>query len=216
MLGPLLIRSSVLALCLVGGLWSLAASAQEAKIGYKICGFTADQKQMLVAVEDENASGPVLLVWDVEPLGVNKKVKPIPYTKADQPKAIREARKKLKFPDAGVDDMLYPLDPKDETKSLSFFGLMAAKDRFVLAVTDKQRLGKVKNIEIKKDDETKILAKASLRQLFWTTDRKLMVAVITQKIETGTFTSEKDEFHVVKFKPADIAWVDPTPDAPPK
>ena len=191
------------------------AAAQEVKIAYKICGFSADQKQMLVAVDDENASGPVLRVYDVEPVAVAKKSQPIPFTKADGPKAIREARKKLKFTDVGVDDMLYPLDPKDETKSLSFFGLMAAKDRFVLAVTDKQRLGKVKNIEVKKDEETKTLAKASLRQLFWTTDRKLMVAVVTQKIETGTFTSEKDEFHVIKFKQADISWVDPTPDPPP-
>jgi hypothetical protein len=92
---------------------------------------------------------------------------------------------------------------------------MATKERFVLAVTDKQRLGKVKDIPIKIDEETKTLAKANLRGIFWSTDRKLLVAVVSQKIDIGSFVSERDEFHVVKFKTDDILWVDPSP-APPK
>jgi len=196
----------------VAWLGAADAGAQEIQISYKVCGFSADAKQMLVAIDDANAPGPVLRVWEVDPPAVVKKVQPIAFARADGPKTIRETRKKLKFVDAGVDDLLYPLDPKDETKTLSFFGLMAAKGRFVLAVTDKQRLGKIKDIEIKKDEETKTLAKASLRQLFWTTDRKVMVAVITQRIDTGSFTSERDEFHVVRFKLGDIQWVDSAPE----
>ncbi|MSQ83906.1 MAG: hypothetical protein EXR77_13640 [Myxococcales bacterium] len=208
------VRWLPLALVLLATLAS-SAFGQEINIAFKIRGFSADQKQMLVEVDDENASGPVLKVYDVDTITPAKKSQPIPFTKADGPKAIREARKKLKFVDAGVEDMLFPLDPKDESKSLSFFGLMAAKDRFVIAVTDKQRLGKVKDVPIKVDAETKILAKANLRGVFWTTDRKLMVAIVNQKIETGTFTSEKDEFHVIKFKPADVSWVDPAPEPAP-
>jgi predicted transcriptional regulator len=116
--------------------------------------------------------------------------------------------------DAGVEDMLYPLDPADETKSLSFFGLMAAKDRFVLAVTDKQRLGKIKDVPVKFDEESKVLAKVSLRSIYWTADRKLLVAVVTQRIDTGSFVSESDQLHVVRFDPKAIQWVDPTPDPP--
>lgn len=203
-------------LAAAASLFAATAFGQEVAIAYKIRGFSADQKQMLVEVDDENAAGPVLKVYDIEPLGPAKKMQPIPFTKADGPKAIREARKKLKFTDPGIEDMIYPLDPKDETKSLSFFGLMAAKNRFVLAVTDKQRLGKVKDIEVKQDAETKTLAKANLRGVFWTTDRKLLVAVVNQKIETGTFTSDRDEFHIIKFKPDQVQWVDPTPEPPPK
>ncbi|MBM4344693.1 MAG: hypothetical protein FJ100_15110 [Deltaproteobacteria bacterium] len=199
-------------------LWVPAAAvqAQEVSISFKIRGFSADQKQMLVEIDDENAAGPVLRVYDIEPqVAPAKKSQAIPFTRADGPKAVREARKKLKFADPGLEDMIYPLDPKDETKSLSFFGLMAAKDRFVLAVTDKQRLGKVKDIPVKSDPETKTLAKANLRGVFWTADRKLLVAIVNQKIETGSFTSDKDEFHVVKFKPADIQWVDNAPEPAP-
>lgn len=212
---------SRLSLAVVAGVVFVAAApdvaqAQEVSIAFKIRGFSADQRQMLVEIDDENAAGPVLRVYDIEPqVAPAKKSQPIPFTKADGPKAVREARKKLKFTDPGLEDMIYPLDPKDDTKSLSFFGLMAAKDRFVLAATDKQRLGKVKDIPIKSDPETKTLAKANLRGVFWTADRKLMVAVVNQKIETGSFTSDKDEFHVIKFKPADILWVDNSPEPAP-
>lgn len=199
---------------LLASLWSLPALAQEVKISYKVRGFSADQKKMLVEVEDINNSTPFLRIWDLEARAFDEKFK-LPFAKVDGPKTVRETRKKQKLVDAGVEDMLYPLDPKDETKTLSFFGLMATKDRFVLAVTDKQRLGKVKDIPIKVDEETKTLAKANLRGIYWSTDRKLLVAVVSQKIDVGSFVSERDEFHVVKFKTDDILWVDPSP-APPK
>ncbi len=191
-------------------LWALPALAQEVKISYKVRGFSADQKKMLVEVEDINNSTPFLRIWDLEASAFDEKFK-LPFAKVDGPKTVRETRKKQKLVDAGVEDMLYPLDPKDETKTLSFFGLMATKERFVLAVTDKQRLGKVKDIPIKVDEETKTLAKANLRGIYWSTDRKLLVAVVSQKIDVGSFVSERDEFHVVKFKTDDILWVDPSP-----
>ena len=197
-------------------LWALPALAQEVKISFKVRGFAADQKKMLIEVEDINAAGPVLRVWDLEAGAFDKKMQPIAFAKVNGPKAVREARKKLKFTDPGVEDMLFPLDPADETKTLSFFGLMATKERFVLACTDKQRLGKVKDIPIKSDEESKVMAKANLRGIFWTTDRKMLVAVVSQKIDTESFVSEKDEFHVVKFKQDEIQWVEAPPPPPPK
>lgn len=203
-------------LWLTGLLLAVSAHAQEVRTSYKIRGFAPDQKQMLVQIDDINSADPFLQLWDVDPPAPAKKAQKIAFSKADGPKFIRETRKKMKFADAGLEDTIYPLDPKDETKTLSFFGLMATKDRFVLACTDKQRLGKVKDVPIKIDEETKTPAKALLKGVFWTSDRKLMIAVVSQKIDTGTFLSEKDEFHVIRFKPSDIQWIDPTPDAPPK
>lgn len=193
-----------------------AAQAQEVRVNYKIRGFSADQKQMLVQIDDINFSDPFLQVWDLDPPAPAKKAAKIAFAKSEGPKFIRDTRKKLKFPDAGIEDSLYPLDPKDETKALSLFGLMAAKDRFVLACTDKRRLGKIKDVPIKVDEETKTQAKAALRGLFWTTDRKVLVAVVNQKIDTGTFVSERDEFHVIRFNPADVLWVESAPEPPAK
>lgn len=197
---------------LVAGL----AFGQEVRVHYKIRGFSPDQKQMLVQIDDINSSDPFLQVWDVDPPAPAKKAQKTAFVKSEGPKFIRETRKKLKMADAGVEDWLYPLDPKDDTKALSFFGLMASKDRFVLACTDKQKLGKVKDIPIKIDEETKTQAKAKLEGIFWTTDRKLLIAVVSQKIDTGTFLSERDEFHVVRFNPSDIQWVDNSPEPPAK
>jgi hypothetical protein len=191
-----------------------AAWGQDVGVAYKVRGFTTDQKQMLLEVNDVAGAGPVLRVFDVETALPAKKSQPIAFGRSEGPKAARDARKRFKMVDAGVEDMLYPLDPADETKSLSFFGLMAAKDRFVLAVTDKQRLGKIKDVPVKFDEESKVLAKVSLRSIYCTADRKLLVAVVTQRIDTGSFVSESDQLHVVRFDPKAIQWVDPTPDPP--
>lgn len=197
-------------------LLTATAWAQDAGIAYKVRGFSADQKQMLLEVNDLAGTGPVLRLYDVETAMPAKKSQPITFARSDGPKAVREARKRYKMTDPGLEDMIYPLDASDETKTLSFFGLMATKERFVLAVTDKQRLGKLKDIAVKVDEESKVLAKVSLRGLYWTADRKLLVAVVTQKIDTGTFVSETDQLHIIRFQPRDIQWVDATPDQPAK
>jgi hypothetical protein len=191
-------------------LWSATASAQETKIRMDIVGFDADQKNMLVKLDDVN-TGLALRLYDVESGAPAKKSQLVQYQRQDGPKTVKEARKRYKTADPGIEDTIYPLDPKDETKTLSIFGLMAAKDRFVIAVTDKQKLGKLKDVKLKVDEETKTLAKANLKTVFWTTDRKTMVAVITQKLETAGFTSETDEFHAIRFKPDGIQWVEPEP-----
>lgn len=189
------------------------AQAQEAKITMSILGFNADASTMLVKLDDVN-TGLGLRVYDVESGRPAKKSTLIPYIRADEVKLVKETRKKNKISDPGIEDTMYPLDPEDEQKTLSFFGVMAAKDRFVLAVTDKRKLGKIKDVEIRKDEETGTLAKASLKSVFWTSDRKTLVAVVTQKLDTGAYSVEGDEFHAVRFKPDDIRWVegDPPPE----
>ncbi len=189
------------------------AAAQESKITMSILGFNADASTMLVKLDDVN-TGLGLRVYDVDTGKPAKKSQLIPYIRADEIKTVKDVRKKNKITDPGLEDTMYPLDPADETKTLSFFGVMAAKDRFVLAVTDKKKLGKIKDVDIRKDEETGTLAKAAQKTIFWTTDRKTMVVIVTQKLDTGAYSVEGDEFHAVRFKPDEIQWVegDPPPE----
>jgi hypothetical protein len=200
-------------LATAGGAW-----AQESKIEFKVLGFNADAKTMLVGIEDVD-TGLALRLYDVESGQPAKKSVLVPYIRVDGVKTIKEARKKYKITDPGVEDTIYLLDPADETKTLSFFGLMASKERFVLAATDKKKLGKIKDVPVQKDEETGILGTAALKSVFWTTDRKTMIAVVKHKLDTGNFSREVDEFHAIRFTPDVIRWVEqdkPKEDEKPK
>ena len=205
-------RAGVVLCCLLLCAVSRPAQGQEAKITMSILGFNADASTMLVKLDDVN-TGLGLRVYDVESGKPAKKSVLIPYIRADEVKLVKETRKKNKISDPGLEDTMYPLDAADEQKTLSFFGVMAAKDRFVLAVTDKRKLGKIKDVDIRRDEETGTLAKASLKSIFWTSDRKTLVAVVTQKLDTGAYSVEGDEFHAVRFRPDDIQWVEGDPPA---
>lgn len=195
-------------------LHALPAVAQETKVTLSVLGFTADAKQMLVQLEDDNI-GTNLRLYDVATGQPAKKSALIPFQRGESQKVISATRKKFKVTDPGVEDTIYPLDPNDPEKTLSFFGLMATRERFVLAVTDRQKLGKVADIAIKKDEGTQTLAKAALKSLYWTTDRKWLVAIVTQKLKADGLLTEIDEAHALPFQPGDIRWVEPEPPASP-
>ena len=195
------------AVALVGLGLAVPTLAQETKIRMDIVGFDAEAKTMLVKLDDVN-QGLALRLYDVETGAPAKKSQLVQYQRVDGPKTIKEARKRFKITDPGVEDTMFPLDPKDESMALSLFGLMAAKDRFVVAITDKRKLGKLKDIKIKQDEETKTLAKAALKTVYWTTDRKTLVAVVSQKLETTGYSSDTDEFHALRFKADQIQWVE--------
>lgn len=194
--------------------------AQEAKLTLAVLGFTADQKQMLVQLEDDSI-GTNLRLYDVGTGQAGQQSQPakksqlIPFQRGESQKVIKETRRKFKIVDPGLEDTLYPVDEKDPDKDLSFFGLMASKDRFVLAVTDRVRLGKIADIEVKQDEETKTWAKVALKSLYWTTDRKTLVAVVTQKLKVEGLNKEIDEAHAFPFKIDEIHWVEAEKDEKP-
>lgn len=192
---------------------ALPATAQELKVTLAVMGFTADQKQMLVQVEDDTI-GTNLRLYDVATGQPAKKSQLIPFQRGESQKIIKDTRKKLKMVDPGIEDTLYPLDPADPDNNLSFFGLMASRERFVLAVTDRQKLGKIADIPVRRDEDAGVWAKASLKSLVWTSDRKQVVAVVTQKLTGDGLHKEIDEVHAFTFKVKDIRWVEPEP-APP-
>ncbi len=203
-----------LTLAVLGLLWSLPALGQETKVTLAVLGFTADAKQMLVQLEDDNI-GTNLRLYDVASGQPAKKSALIPFQRGESQKVIQATRKKFKIVDPGLEDTLYPLDAKDAEKSLSFFGLMAARDRFVLAVTDRQKLGKIADIEVRHDEGSDTWAKVALKTLYWTTDRKWLVAVVTQKLKAEGLLTEVDEAHALAFQVGDIRWVESDPPAKP-
>lgn len=202
--------SRVLIAAVLGLLWSLPALGQETKVTLAILGFTADAKQMLVQLEDDNV-GTNLRLYDVATGQPAKKSALIPFQRGESQKVIQATRKKFKIVDPGIEDTLYPLGPDDPDKTLSFFGLMATRDRFVLAVTDRQKLGKVADIPVKHDEGADVWAKVALKALYWTTDRKWLVALVTQKLKAQGFLTEIDEPHPLAFHVTDIRWVEPEP-----
>lgn len=187
---------------------SAQVSAQEAKQRLDILGFSADAQQMLVKIDDVN-TGLNLRLYDVETGAPAKKSVLIPYQRVEGIKVIKEAKKKYKIKDDALEDTTYPLDPKDPDKMLSFFGVMRGAERLVLAATDGGRMGKVSDVTVKRDEETKTLAKASQKTIYWTPDRKTMVFVVSQKLVTDGYSSDTDEFHAVRFSPDKIRWVEP-------
>ncbi len=206
----------LLTVVVLGLLWSVSAQAQETKVTLAVLGFTADAKQMLVQLEDDNV-GTNLRLYDVAAGQPAKKSALIPFQRGESQKVIKETRKKFKIVDPGLEDTIYPLDPNDAEKTLNFFGLMATRDRFVLAVTDRQKLGKIADVAVKHDEGADVWAKVALKSLYWTTDRKWLVAIITQKLKADGLLTEVDEPHALAFQVKDIRWVeaDPPPEAKP-
>ena len=206
---PLRLALSLMALCLL----SLPASAQEANRHLRIRGFTADAKQMLVELQDVN-TGAGLRLYDVETGKPAKKAALHAFEPAEQIKVLRETKRRYKIVDPGVEDLMGP-SLEDPAQSVSLFGIMAEPTRFVLALTDRVRLGKLRDWPVRTDEETKALAKVTLRTVYWTTDRKTLVAVVTQRLQTEGYEAELDELVVIRYEPGAVQWVDPCPEPAP-
>ena len=186
------------------------AHAQEVKVSLTVLGFTADAAQMLVQLDDDTV-GTQLMIYDTATGQPAKKAQRIVFQRGESQQVIRDTRKKAKITDPGLEDTLYPQDPADPENVLSFFGLMATKERFVLAVTDRQRLGKIADIAVRRDTDAGIWAKVALKSLWWTGDRRLLVAVVTQKLVADGVRKEIDEVHAFPFQVQHIRWVEPEP-----
>lgn len=183
-------------------LWAVPAVAQESRTDKSILGFTKDQKQMLVRIDDAN-TGLGLRLYDVATGEAAAKTKLIEFERGDEVATVKSAKKRFKIVDDGVESMKTP----DE--AIAFFGVEKA-EKLVIAATDYKRLGKVMDVPLKEDPETKKKAQARLGTIMWTTDRKTMVLVVRQKI-SGDFLFEKDYFHAVPFEQRKIMWVEPEP-----
>ncbi len=207
-------------LLLAGLLLPVLAFGQEAKIKLDVVGFTADQTQMLVKIDDVN-NGLALRLYDVDlkegaVSAPAKKSALLPFTRANAPQVLKDAKKKYKIKDDGIKAVRFAMDPNDPEAQLSFFGVLRGKEgeRLVVAVTDGARMGKVTDVKVKVDEESKTRADASVKTIYWSSDKKTMVTVVTQAIETPGFTEDKDELHALKFKADSVQWVEQ--EAPPE
>lgn len=190
-------RTLVLAFVLVTFFASSAWA--ELKTQYSIIGFSKDGKKMLVDIDDVNY-GLGLRLFDVETGKPAKRSRVVEYERSDKVKAIKRAKRRYKIKDPGVESM------KTEDEKISFFSI-EKNDDLVIACTDLKRLGKVTSVPLKVDAESKQKAQARLKTIMWTTDRKTMILVVTQKMK-GQLLYEKDFLHYVKFKKSKISWVE--------
>jgi hypothetical protein len=193
-------RGVAAAALLAVGLSAAAATAQESRVELTILGFTADAKQMLVKIQDNN-TGMAVRLYDVESGEPIRKKPLIEFERGEEVATVKKARKRYKIVDEGVESM------KTADETIAFFGVEKG-DNLVIAATDYKRLGKVMDVPLKFDPETKAKAQARLKSILWTTDRKTMVLVVQQKIK-GSFLYEKDYFHAVPFSQRRILWVEP-------
>lgn len=191
----------------------LSALGQEANQHLRVRGFTADARQMLVELRDVN-TGSGLRLYDVETGKPAKKAPLHAFEPAEQIKVLRETKRRYKIVDPGVEDLMGP-SPDDPAQSISLFGIMAEPSRFVLALTDRVRLGKLRDVAVRSDEETKTLAKVTLRSAFWSTDRKTLVAVVTQRLQTEGYEAELDELVGLRYGAGSVQWVDPCPEPAP-
>ncbi|MCO4759882.1 MAG: hypothetical protein KC502_00100 [Myxococcales bacterium] len=193
-----LVATATLIGLVAASFWSQAAFA-ELKTQYSIIGFTKDGKRMLVDIDDVNY-GHGLRIFDVETGKAAKRSRVIEYERADKVKTIKRAKRRYKIKDLGIESM------KTEDEKISFFSIEKADD-LIIACTDLKRLGKVTSVPLKVDKDTGQKAQARLKTIMWTTDRKTMILVVTQKMK-GQLLYEKDFLHYVKFKKSGISWVE--------
>ena len=168
-----------------------------------VLGFTEDSKQMLVRMDD-NQVGLGLRLYDVEtgmPVEPWKKFPLIQFERGDEVATVKQAKRRYKIKDDGIEAL------KTADEKIAFFGVEKGEN-LVIAATDYKRLGKLLDVPLKKDPETKKMAQATLKSIFWTADYKHMVLVVNQKIK-GQFLFEKDYFHWFEYKPRKILWVEP-------
>ena len=183
-------------------LFAVGGLAQESKITMTVLGFTIDAKNMLVKMND-NQVGLGVRLYDVAngmPAKPWTKFPLIQYERGDGIKVIKQAKRKYKIVDPGIES----LKTGDET--IAFFGVEKGEN-LVIAATDYKRLGKITDVPLKRDPETKTKAQGTLKSIFWSSDRKTMVLVVNQKIK-GQFLFEKDYFHSFLFKKKIIRWVE--------
>ncbi len=175
------------------------ATAQESKTDKWILGFTKDQKQMLVKMDDIN-TGLSLRLYDVETGLPAAKSKLTEYSRGEEIETIKAAKKRFKIVDEAQESM------KNVEETIAFFGVEKG-DNLVIAATDYKRLGKVMAVPLKVDPESKAKAQARLRTIVWSSDRKTMVLVVNQKL-VGDFLHEKDYFHLVTPQDRKIQWIE--------
>ena len=176
--------------------------AQESKISMTVLGFTKKADQMLVKMDD-NQVGLGVRLYDVKtgmPVKPWRKFPLIQYERGDQVKVIKRAKRKYKIVDPGIESL------KTEDEKIAFFGVEKGEN-LVIAATDYKRLGKVSDVPLKRDPETKKMAQGTLKTVFWSANRKTMVMVVNQKIK-GQFLFEKDYFHSMPFKKKKILWIE--------
>lgn len=190
---------AVLAALLVTAICN-SSFAQESRTHLTVLGFDKNYKNMLVKIDDNNV-GLALRLYSMETGQPAKKSRLIEYLRGQEVTQIKNARRRYKIKDPGVEAM------KTVDEKIAFFGV-EKDDKLVIAATDYVKLGKVSDVELKVDEETKAVAKAVLKSMFWSEDRKWVVLVVNQKLK-GAFVSDRDELYGMKFKKSKIRWVEP-------
>ena len=178
----------------------LPALGQANRTSLDIFGFDKDAKQVLVKIDDNNI-GLGLRMYDLETGKPAKRSKLVDYARADEVPLRKKLERRYKIKDAGIEDM------RTEDKKLAFFGVLK-DETLVIAVTDYKRLGKVMDVQLHLDEESGARSTANLRSMVWSSDRKLFVLVVTQKLK-GAYSYERDELYTVKWNPEMVRWVEP-------
>lgn len=189
------------------------AVAQEARVRLDVRGFSDDKKTMLVRIDDVN-NGLALRAYELDSGQLAKPAKKSTleqFAKVEEIKKTKELKKKLKIKDDGLKAVKFQIKPDDPDAVLSFFGVIrgAEGERLVVACTDGARMGKVMDVPVKVDEQSKQRYDATLKTIYWSSDKKVMVAVVTQSVDTPGFTEERDELYPLVFQADKVIWVEP-------
>ncbi|GEM_PF-1856632 len=180
------------------------ALGQEVKTSLTVLGFDKDYENMLVKIDDNNV-GLALRLYSMETGKPAKRSRLIEYMRGQEVQTIKRAKRKYKIKDPGHESM------KDKKEKLAFFSVEKG-DNCVIAVTDYKKLGKIADVKLKVDKESKEKpppkAKGILKSVHWSSDWKYMVLIVNQKLK-GSFISERDELYPMRFRKRKIRWVEP-------
>jgi hypothetical protein len=188
-------------LATTGLVW--AQSDADTVIRRSVLAFDESNDLYLIKVEQDDTD-TVFLVRDVDTQ--RTKGSASASTKAEQKTALRRVRRRNGLKSDAVEGQVSP----DEAFTIMGAPTKDGKGYRVMVMVG-ARIGQLKRIELTEDAKAKKFATGILKQVTWSQDGKLVVAVITEKLITRHISFEKDRVIPIRFRRWKIQWM-----APPK
>lgn len=186
--------ASVLTIAFVLLVPAFVMASGDIVVSREFIAFSMEQELYAIRVVDANRGS----YFSVRKLEDSSVVKEVPYQLDNEDTVLKSLRKKYKLTDEGHAGQQ---SPKGEYTILG-----AAKgDKFEVMAQAGSHLGKVRDLDLRKEESSEKPAKALLKQVVWTTDGKWLLLVVNQKVG-GAFPSDEDDVIVMPFRGYKVQW----------
>jgi hypothetical protein len=127
-------------------------------------------------------------------------------TKKQERAAVKRLKRRHKIVDAGVEGQVSP------NERYTVIGVPSKDGKaYRILVMDGGRLGQLKRVDLRSvlEDEEPKYATAMIKQVLWSSDGKLIMVVLTEKLVSDTVSEENDREIPIWFRRYKIKWLPP-------